>query len=70
MLLNLYTKMVSAHQRSLNDFDLQHIYRALEVISKESDFIQSTLYNNSIKISKRNTGVLYYDCKEVQSQRF
>jgi len=44
------------------DFELQHIYRALEVISKESDFIQSSLYNNSLKISKRNTGVLYYDC--------
>ncbi|TJX62484.1 IS1634 family transposase [Soehngenia saccharolytica] len=44
------------------NFDLQHIYRSLEVISKESDFIQSELYNNSLKISKRNTGVLYYDC--------
>lgn len=44
------------------NFDLHQIYRALEVISKESDFIQSSLYNNSLKISKRNTGVLYYDC--------
>ena len=44
------------------DFELQHIYRALEVIAKESDLIQSSLYHNSAKISKRNTGVLYYDC--------
>lgn len=44
------------------DFDIQHIYRALEVISKETDFIQSELYKNSLKLSKRNTGVLYYDC--------
>lgn len=44
------------------DFELQHVYRALEVISKEADFIQSSLYSNSLKISKRNTGVLYYDC--------
>ena len=44
------------------NFDLQHIYRALEIIAKETDFIQSSLYNNSLKISKRNTGVLYYDC--------
>lgn len=44
------------------NFELQHIYRALEVIAKESDFIQSKLYSNSLKISKRNTGVLYYDC--------
>ena len=43
-------------------FDLQHIYRALEVIAKETDFIQSELYKNSLQISKRNTGVLYYDC--------
>lgn len=44
------------------NFELQHIYRALEYIAKESDFIQSELYKNSLKISKRNTGVLYYDC--------
>ncbi|TEB08677.1 IS1634 family transposase [Pelotomaculum propionicicum] len=43
-------------------FELQHIYRALEVIAKEADLIQSSLYINSLKISKRNTGVLYYDC--------
>jgi transposase len=44
------------------DFELQHVYRALEVISKESDFIQSELYKNSLAISKRNDKILYYDC--------
>ena len=44
------------------NFELQHIYRALEVISKETEFIQSELYKNSLKLSKRNTSVLYYDC--------
>lgn len=44
------------------DFELQHIYRALEILAKEADFIQSFLYKNSLKISKRNTAVLYYDC--------
>ncbi|SNT31577.1 Transposase [Anaerovirgula multivorans] len=44
------------------DFEIQHIYRALEVISKETDFIQSELYKNSQKLSKRNSGILYYDC--------
>ena len=44
------------------NFELQHIYRGLEVIAKENDFIQSFLYENSLNISKRNTGVLYYDC--------
>ena len=44
------------------DFDIQHMYRALEVISKETDFIQAQLYKNSQKLSKRNSGILYYDC--------
>jgi len=44
------------------NFDLHQIYRALEIIAKETDYIQSSLYNNSLKISKRNTGILYYDC--------
>jgi len=44
------------------DFELQHVYRSLEVISNEMDFIQSQLYKNSLKNNKRNTGVLYYDC--------
>ena len=43
-------------------FELQHVYRALEIISKDMDFIQSSLYSNSLKASKRNTGILYYDC--------
>jgi transposase len=44
------------------NFDLHQIYRALEVIAKENDFIQSSLYENSLKVSKRKTGILYYDC--------
>lgn len=44
------------------NFDLHQIYRALEVIAKETDFIQSSLYKTSLKVSKRNTGILYYDC--------
>lgn len=44
------------------NFDLHQIYRALEFLAKETDFIQSSLYENSLKVSKRNTGILYYDC--------
>lgn len=44
------------------NFELHDIYRALEVISKENEFIQAELYKNSLKVSERNTGVLYYDC--------
>lgn len=44
------------------DFKLQHVYRALDVLAKESDFIQEKLYKNSLKVVKRNTNILYYDC--------
>ena len=44
------------------NFELQHIYRSLGIIAKENEYIQSELYKNSLKISKRNTGILYYDC--------
>ena len=44
------------------EFELQHVYRSLEVLSKESDYIQSELYKNSLKICDRNKGILYYDC--------
>ena len=44
------------------NFEYQHILRGLEVIAKESDFIQSELYKNSLKYSKRNDKVLFYDC--------
>lgn len=43
-------------------FELHHIYRALEVLAKENDFIQSELYKNSLNVSKRNSSILYYDC--------
>ena len=44
------------------NFEYQHILRSLEVIAKESDFIQSELYKNTLKYSKRNDKVLFYDC--------
>lgn len=43
-------------------FELHHIYRALEVLAKESSFIQSRLYLNSKSVSVRNDSILYYDC--------
>ena len=69
----LYTRILfpgskkSSHEISKRfiqgpEFELHQVYRALDLISKESDFIQSQLYKNSLKLSKRNTGVLYYDC--------
>ena len=58
----LATYQLSKRFMEQPNFDLHQIYRALEIIAKENDFIQSSLYENSLKISKRNTGVLYYDC--------
>jgi len=69
----LYTRILfpgskrSAHEISKSflegsAFELHQVYRALDIISKESDFIQSELYKNSVKKAGRNTGVLYYDC--------
>ncbi|HFI0696175.1 TPA: transposase, partial [Streptococcus suis] len=42
--------------------ELQHLYRGLEIIAKETDFIQEQLYKNSATLSSRKTDVLYYDC--------
>ena len=44
------------------NFEYQHIERALPIICDEMDFIQSELYKNSCKYSKRNNKILYYDC--------
>lgn len=42
--------------------DLHQVYRALSLLSRESDDIQAMLYKNSQKLGRRNTKVLYYDC--------
>lgn len=58
----LATFQLSKHFIEQPNFELQHVYRALEYIAKEMDTIQASLYKNSLKISHRNTKVLYYDC--------
>lgn len=42
--------------------DLHQVYRALSVLAKSSDDIQAALYRNSVKLGRRSTGVVYYDC--------
>ena len=44
------------------NFTYNDILRSLEVLAKESDYIQTELYKNSLKYSKRNDKVLFYDC--------
>ena len=43
-------------------YQKEDLYRALEVIGNEKDFIQAELYKFSKKDSKRNDSILYYDC--------
>ena len=58
----LSTYQLSSRFMEQPSFDLHQIYRALEIIAKEADFIQASIYSNSLAVSKRNTRVLYYDC--------
>ena len=41
---------------------LHDVYRALDVLGNECDFIQSELYKNSHLLGSRNDKILYYDC--------
>ena len=43
------------------DYELHDIYRALEVIAKGTDFIESEVYKNSLNVINRNSKILYYD---------
>ena len=43
-------------------YGLHDVYRALDVIGAECDFIQSEVYKNSSFLGKRNDKILYYDC--------
>ncbi len=58
----LKTLEVSKNFLEQPNFTYNDILRSLEVLAKESDFIQSELYKNSLKYSKRNDKVLFYDC--------
>lgn len=54
------------------DIALHQIYRALEVLAKNSDYLQAELYKNSKKLVTRNDRILYYDCTnyyfEIESE--
>jgi len=54
-------------------YALSDVYRALEVIGEETEFIQSELYRFSKSLGKRNDGILYYDCTnyyfEIEQER-
>ena len=69
----LYTRIIypgsklSSHELSSRFFDtpkcsLHQVYRALDVLDQESDYIQAKLYQTSNQYHPRDTSVLYYDC--------
>ena len=55
------------------DYALEDVYRALEIIGQEKDYIQSSLYKFSKKLGNRNDNILYYDCTnyyfEIEQER-
>lgn len=54
------------------NFEIQDVYRSLEVIAKEKDLLQSEIYKASLDMGKRNDKILYYDCTnyyfEIESE--
>ena len=69
----LYTRVMypSSKQSSLEEskrfieqpeIELHQIYRALSVLAQESDYIQSAVYKNSLKLGERKDKIIYYDC--------
>ena len=43
-------------------FDLQHVYRSLDVLSRHSDELQAAVYESSQDLIDRNKEILFYDC--------
>jgi transposase len=43
-------------------YELHDVYRSLDILGEECDFIQSEVYKNSHLMGKRNDKILYYDC--------
>ena len=44
------------------DFEVHQMYRALDVLADNFDDIQAKLYQNTLKLGKRKTGIIYYEC--------
>ena len=43
-------------------YQIHDVYRALDILGSECDFIQSEVYKNSHLLGPRNDKILYYDC--------
>lgn len=69
----IYTRVLepsskrSSHKTAMDflekpSYELHDVYRALDILGNECDFIQSEVYKNSKLVGKRNDKILYYDC--------
>lgn len=58
----LSTFQLSKNFLERQNYELHHVYRALDVLCKNNQEIQKHLYNESLKIVDRNSSILYYDC--------
>lgn len=54
---NIASEFLEAHSYQLHD-----IYRCLDILGNECDFIQAEVYKNSHLMGPRNDRILYYDC--------
>ena len=45
-----------------SSYQLHDVYRTLDILGNECDFIQSEVYKNSHLLGSRNDKILYYDC--------
>ena len=44
------------------EIKLQNIYRGLSYLNKEMDYIQKTIFENSLNVVDRNSKIIYFDC--------
>ena len=76
----LYTRIIypGSKRSSLEDAqrfieqpgcDIHQVYRALSLLSQEMDMVQSDVYKRSLKLGKRSTEVIYYDCTNYFFER-
>ena len=62
---NIQRKFLESH-----DIQIQHIYRAMDLLEQHEDLIQKRLYQySSAALGKRNVGRLYYDCTNFYTEK-
>ncbi len=68
----LSTYEISKNFLEQPDYELHDLYRALDILSDNINFIQKETYKHSSSVCNRNTNILYYDCTnyffEIESE--